>query len=45
MFETGGVSVVARDGYPQHYALLSISLNDILLDPKLELRQIVGNHE
>jgi hypothetical protein len=32
------MGLVARDGYAQHYALFSIPLNDIYLDPRLDLR-------
>jgi len=31
------LEVVARDGHPQHYSLLSIPLTDVYLDPKLDL--------
>ena len=38
----GGLEViekmVARDGFAQHYALFSIPLTDIYLDPRLDLR-------
>jgi hypothetical protein len=33
-----GISVVARDGYQQHYSLLSLPITDVYLDPRLELR-------
>jgi hypothetical protein len=29
--------MVARDGYQQHYSLLSIPMNDVYLDTRLDL--------
>jgi hypothetical protein len=31
------MQLVARDGYPQHSTLFTIPLNDVYLDPKLDL--------
>ena len=33
-----GLKMVAREGYQQHYSFFSIPLNDVYLDPRLELR-------
>jgi len=37
---TGSMEVVARDGHAQYHALFSIPLNDIYLDPRLDLRSM-----
>jgi hypothetical protein len=32
------LKMVARNGYPQHSTVFSFPLNDVYLDPKLDLR-------